>query len=92
MTAAEDAGDLGGVGVLVTGSVTTAALIGVMDTLLTKPGGYTHNDIFPPGIWHALKNESGISSGYLNVIDELYDYVTPDNYRAASDDLNFPNL
>lgn len=36
---------------LVTGSVTTAALMGVMDTLLTKPGGYTHNDIFPPGVW-----------------------------------------
>ncbi|MEE4145492.1 MAG: DUF2333 family protein [Halieaceae bacterium] len=36
---------------VVTGSVTTAALIGVMDTLLTKPGGYTHNDIFPPGVW-----------------------------------------
>jgi len=40
-----------GGGTVVTGSVTTAALIGVMDTLLTKPGGYTHNDIFPPGIW-----------------------------------------
>ncbi|MEM8661405.1 MAG: DUF2333 family protein, partial [Pseudomonadota bacterium] len=36
---------------VVTGSVTTAALIGVMDTLMTKPGGYIHNDIFPPGIW-----------------------------------------
>ena len=36
---------------VVTGSVTTAALIGVMDTLLTKPGGYTHNDIAPPGVW-----------------------------------------
>ena len=36
---------------VVTGSVTTAALMGVMDTLLTKPGGYTHNDIFPPGVW-----------------------------------------
>lgn len=36
---------------VVTGSVTTAALIGVMDTLLNKPGGYTHNDIFPPGVW-----------------------------------------
>jgi len=40
-----------GGGTVVTGSVTTAALIGVMDTLLTKPGGYTHNDIFPPGVW-----------------------------------------
>ena len=43
--AAEDGGKV------VTGSVTTAALIGVMDTLLNKPGGYTHNDIFPPGVW-----------------------------------------
>jgi len=43
--AAEDGGKV------VTGSVTTAALIGVMETLLDKPGGYTHNDIFPPGVW-----------------------------------------
>lgn len=38
-------------GKVVTGSVTTAALIGVMETLLEKPGGYLHNDIFPPGLW-----------------------------------------
>jgi hypothetical protein len=43
--AAEDGGKV------VTGSVTTAALIGVMDTLLNKPGGYLHNDVFPPGVW-----------------------------------------
>jgi hypothetical protein len=36
---------------VVTGSVTTAALIGVMETLLDKPGGFTHNDRFPPGAW-----------------------------------------
>lgn len=36
---------------VVTGSATTAALMGVMETLLDKPGGYTHNDIFPPGLW-----------------------------------------
>lgn len=34
-----------------TGSTTTAALIGVMETLLEKPGGYLHNDVFPPGLW-----------------------------------------
>lgn len=34
-----------------TGSATTAALIGVMETLLEKPGGYLHNDRFPPGLW-----------------------------------------
>lgn len=34
-----------------TGSATTAALIRVMETLLEKPGGYLHNDRFPPGLW-----------------------------------------
>jgi hypothetical protein len=35
----------------VTGSATTAALIGVMDTLLSKPGGFLRNDRFPPGVY-----------------------------------------
>jgi hypothetical protein len=43
--AAEDASSV------VTGSVTTAALMSVMETLLDKPGGYLHNDRFPPGLW-----------------------------------------
>ena len=38
-------------GTVVTGSSTTSALIGVMETLLDKSGGFTHNDIFPPGLW-----------------------------------------
>ncbi len=38
-------------GKLVTGSVTMGALIGAMEVLLDKPGGYTHNDRFPPGVW-----------------------------------------
>ncbi len=33
----------------VVGSVSTAALIGIVDTLLTKRGGYLSNDIAPPG-------------------------------------------
>lgn len=43
--AAEDGGQL------VTGSATTAAIMGVMETLLEKPGGFLHNDRFPPGLW-----------------------------------------
>lgn len=35
---------------VVTGSTTTSALIGVISTLLDKNGGYTHNDLFPPGV------------------------------------------
>lgn len=31
------------------GVVTTAAIIGVGDTLLNKPGGFLHNDRLPPG-------------------------------------------
>ena len=38
-------------GEVVTGSITTGALLGVMETLLEKPGGYLHNDRFPPGLW-----------------------------------------
>ncbi len=37
--------------VLVTGSVTAATLVTVTETLLEKPGGFTRNDVFPPGIW-----------------------------------------
>ena len=35
----------------VTGAMTTAALAGVVDTLLTKPGGFLRNDRFPPGLY-----------------------------------------
>lgn len=34
-----------------TGYVTTASLIGVVETLLDKPGGFLSNDIAPPGAW-----------------------------------------
>lgn len=47
--AAEFAAENGGS--VVTGSATTAAVMGVMDTLLDKSGGYLHNDRFPPGLW-----------------------------------------
>jgi len=36
---------------VVTGSATTAALLEVIDSLVNKDGGYTHNDIFPPGVF-----------------------------------------
>jgi len=36
---------------VVTGTTTVAALQEVVRTLLEKPGGYLHNDVFPPGLW-----------------------------------------
>ncbi len=38
-------------GTVVTGSVTTATLMGIVETLLEKPGGFIKNDRFPPGLW-----------------------------------------
>ena len=35
----------------VTGAVTTSALIGVVDVLLTKRGGFLSNDKMPPGVY-----------------------------------------
>lgn len=35
----------------ITGAATTAALLGVIDTLLSKPGGFLRNDRFPPGLY-----------------------------------------
>ena len=54
---------------LVTGSVTMGALIGVMETLLDKPGGYTHNDRFPPGVW--LDNMPNWEYGVLIQVRDL---------------------
>ena len=48
--------------------------------------------IVPPGIWHALRNESGAPSGYLNVIDQLYDHARPDNYRLAPGTPGVPDI
>jgi hypothetical protein len=56
-------------GAVVTGSVTTAALIGVMETLLQKPGGYLHNDRFPPGVW--LDNMPNWEYGALIQVRDL---------------------
>ena len=38
-------------GEAVTGAVTTATLIGVVDTLLQKRGGFIYNDRLPPGLY-----------------------------------------
>ncbi len=56
-------------GSVVTGSATMGALIGVMETLLEKPGGYTHNDRFPPGLW--LDNMPNWEYGALVQVRDL---------------------
>ena len=48
--------------------------------------------IVPPGVWHALRNESGVPAGYLNIIDELYDHAKPDNWRLAPRSAEIPDI
>ncbi len=56
-------------GRMVTGTVTTSALMGVMETLLEKPGGFLHNDKFPPGLW--LDDMPGWEYGALIQVRDL---------------------
>jgi len=54
---------------VVTGSVTAATLVGVTETLLDKPGGFTRNDVFPPGVW--LDNMPNWEYGALVQVRDL---------------------
>ena len=48
--------------------------------------------IIPPGVFHALRNESGAPAGYLNVIDEVYVAADPDNWRLPSGSAEAPDI
>jgi dTDP-4-dehydrorhamnose 3,5-epimerase len=48
--------------------------------------------IIPPGVWHALRNESGEPAGYLNVTDQLYTHDEPDNWRLAPRSTEIPDI
>ncbi|WP_371829716.1 DUF2333 family protein [Thiocapsa imhoffii] len=54
---------------LATGSYTTAAAIGIAETLLGKPGGYLSNDIAPPGVY--LDNIPNWEFGALTELRDL---------------------
>ena len=48
--------------------------------------------VVPPGVWHGLRNESGQPAGYLNVINELYVYQDPDNWRLSPGSKDIPDI
>ncbi len=54
---------------LVIGSYTTAAAIGIAETLLDKPGGYLSNDMTPPGVF--LDNIPNWEFGALTELRDL---------------------
>lgn len=82
--AAEDGGEV------VTGSVTTATLMGVMETLLDKPGGYLHNDRFPPGLW--LDNMPNWEYGALVQVRDLARAMREVLSRSQSQSTEDPDL
>jgi dTDP-4-dehydrorhamnose 3,5-epimerase len=48
--------------------------------------------IVPPEVWHGLRNESGAPAGYINVVDQLYDYENPDNWRLTPRATEIPDI
>jgi hypothetical protein len=53
----------------VTGTVTSATLVQVVDSLLQKPGGFVANDLLPPGLW--LDNLPSWEFGVLVQVRDL---------------------
>lgn len=53
----------------VTGAVTTATLIELGDTLLSKKGGFLSNDMTPPGVW--LDNQPNWEYGVLIQVRDM---------------------
>ena len=75
---------------LVTGSATAAALMGAVDTLLEKPGGYLHNDRFPPGVW--LDNMPNWEFGVLVQVRDLSRAMREVHSRSQSQSTEDPDL
>lgn len=66
----------------VVGYATTDTLIRVAETMLEKPGGYLHNDRFPPGVF--LDNTPNWEIGVLQQVRDLARVVRNDYSRSQS--------
>ena len=75
---------------LVPGSVTTAALITVSNTLLDKPGGFLSNDIMPPSV--LLDNMPNWEFGVLVQVRDLARALRNDLSRSQSQSLEDRDL
>ncbi|CAM2007937.1 DUF2333 family protein [Acanthopleuribacter pedis] len=75
---------------VVTGSVTTATLIQVGETLLDKPGGYLSNDRTPPSIF--LDNMPNWEFGVLVQVRDLTRSLRNDLSRSRTQSLENPSL
>lgn len=70
--------------------MTTAAAIGIAQTLLEKPGGYLSNDIFPPGVY--LDNIPNWEFGALTELRDLTRAMRNEFSRAQTQSAEDPDL
>ena len=75
---------------LVTGYLTTTALIEIANTLLTKRGGYLSNDIFPPGLF--MDNIPEWEFGVLTLLRDSARVYRNDFSRSQSQSAEDPDL
>lgn len=73
-----------------TGYTTVYTLSKVMTTLLEKPGGFIHNDVFPPGLW--LDNISNWEFGALVQSRDLSRALRKDFSRSQSQSVEVEEL
>ena len=74
----------------VVGYSTVHTLIGVVDWLLEKPGGYLSNDVMPPGLW--LDNMPNFEFGVLTQCRDLARMLRNDHSRSQSQSIEDDDL
>lgn len=74
----------------VTGYATVDTLIGTIEWLLEKPGGYLSNDIMPPSVW--LDNMPEFEFGVLVQCRDLARVLRNDYSRSQSQSTEDPDL
>ncbi|MEM0514964.1 DUF2333 family protein [Pseudoalteromonas sp. YIC-827] len=75
---------------VVTGYVTTSALITVTQTLLDKPGGYLSNDMMPPSVM--MDNMPAWEYGALEMARDMALSMRKDFSRSQSQSTEHPSL
>ncbi|HKK16336.1 MAG TPA: DUF2333 family protein, partial [Gammaproteobacteria bacterium] len=75
---------------LVTGYITTATLINVMNTVLHKRGGYLSNDIAPPGV--LMDNIPNWEFGVITQVRDLARALRNDFSRSQTQSTEDPDL
>jgi len=75
---------------IVTGYTTTNTLIEVIDTMLSKSGGYLSNDVTPPSLF--MDNIPNWEFGVLQMSRDLADAMRKDLSRSQSQSLENPRL